>query len=77
MSALAETVTTARPGAGPARLALIRAIHDGPVQDLFGTALMLDILAVEHGDDLRNCADSVRTVLMKLRAILDEATPRR
>jgi len=38
---------------------------------------MLDILAVEHGDDLRNCADSVRTVLMKLRAILDEATPRR
>ena len=76
MSALAEA-RTARPLAGAERVALIRAIHDGPVQDLFGTALMLDILAVEHGDDLRNCADSVRTVLMKLRAILDEATPRR
>ena len=76
MSALAEA-RTAWPPAGAERLALIRAIHDGPVQDLFGTALMLDILAEQHGDDLRNCAETVRTVLMELRAILDEATPRR
>jgi hypothetical protein len=38
---------------------------------------MLDILAEQHGEDLRKCAETVRTVLMNLRAILDEATPRR
>jgi len=42
MSALAETPGTARPVLGGERVAVIRAIHDGPVQDLFGTALMLD-----------------------------------
>jgi len=77
MSALAETPGTARPVLGGERVAVIRAIHDGPVQDLFGTALMLDTLAEEHGDDVRNCAETVRSVLTKLRAILDEATPTR
>jgi|SRR6516164_9034262 signal transduction histidine kinase len=63
-----------RPSGFPSRLALIRAIHDGPVQDLSGIALALDALADHHGPGVRGCADIVRYVLADLRAVLDGAT---
>jgi signal transduction histidine kinase len=75
MSAIAEKAETREPHLPAARVDMIRAIHDGVVQDLFGIALTLDALSEQPGADIRDCADSVRRVLTELRAILDEATP--
>lgn len=75
MSAIAEKVETRERSLLAARVDLIRAIHDGVVQDLFGIALTLDALSEQPGADVRECADSVRRVLTELRAILDETTP--
>jgi signal transduction histidine kinase len=75
VSALAERVETRRATVSAAPVTLLRAIHDGPIQELFGTALTLDCLAVEHGEDVRGCAETVHRVLTELRAILVSATP--
>ena len=79
MSVIAEKVETRsdahelvgrdEPRLISARAELIRAIHDGVVQDLFGIALTLDALAEQPGGDIRDCAESVRRVLTELRSI--------
>jgi signal transduction histidine kinase len=56
------------------RLALIRTIDNGPVQDLSSIALALDTLADQHGRGVQHLADTVRHVLAELRALLDGAT---
>ena len=58
----------------PSRIALVRAIDDGPVQDLSSIAPALDSLADQHGPGVQDCADTVRHVLAELRALLDGAT---
>lgn len=57
-----------------AQAALLRELHDGVIQDLFGVALTLDGLATVHGDDLRSSAHGVRRALNDLRSVLADAT---
>lgn len=74
MVVLAEEGEVVRDGFLAARVGLLRAIHDGPVQELAGIAFALDAVAEQPGRTLRDCAANVRRVLTELRTILDQAT---
>ena len=62
------------------RLHLARDLHDGPVQDLYGTRLRLDAIAEEMGDDvgvmrMATVQGELLRVIDELRAICRELRP--